>query len=616
MSKRKIAAAEETFPDTPLPSTTEATIDQSKPLLEGNVVRVYGHKFDRRKFNNMFAIELWCFLHEVSPEIGGLGKFGHFRNAVDLWFNSPESKKRFDWHPWAIEMGEAACANKYLAIAGCASSGKTDFAAIWAIINWLASPLNTMVLVTSTSLKDSRKRIWGSIREYFTARPGLPGKLVDSYGLIRLEDPTGEYKGSDRCGIALIAAAEKMEKDAVGKLIGFKNARVLLIADELPELSEAILEAAYGNLSKNPFFQLIGLGNPNSHYDAFGTFARPREGWSSISAESHVWETDRGICLRFDGKYSPNIVAGETLYPYLLTQERYDNDARLFGENSATFWRMVRGFWSPTGISEGVYTESEIIQYHAEPPAIWYGEPIRVAALDPSFTNGGDRTAAMFGQYGKNKDGLFTLSFDEVCLIKEDVTDKNTPRSFQICKQFIDLCESRGIDPKNVALDVSGGGAPFADVLTSLWSNQFYRVNFAGRASDGPISVFDQTKSCDRYANRVTEIWFSGKELIRTGQLKGIFPALAKEMCARLYTSEKSATSKVRVEPKPLMKARTGESPDIADAAFILLDLCRARLRMASADTAGNAPPRSTRGWSHFARKFDVAGRAGRFIRR
>lgn len=616
MSKRKEAAAEETFPNTPARGGSTALVDHSRPIVEGNIVRVYGHRFDKRKFNNMFAIELWCFLHEVTHELGGLGKFGHFKNAVDLWFNAPESKKHFDWHPWAIEMAEEACKNNYLAVAGCASSGKTDFAAIWAIINWLALPLETMVLVTSTSLKDSRKRIWGSVREYFMARPGLPGKLVDSYGLIRLEDPTGEYSGSDKCGIALIAAEKKMEKDAVGKLIGFKNSRVILIADELPELSEAILEAAYGNLSRNPFFQLIGLGNPNSHYDAFGSFARPKKGWASISSEDRRWETDRGICLRFDGKYSPNIMAGETIYPYLLTQDRYDNDARLFGENSATFWRMIRGFWSPTGTSEGVYTESEIIQYKADESTVWYGEPIPVAALDPSFTNGGDRSAAVFGHYGKNKDGLWTLNYDSVEFLREDITDKNTPRTFQIARQFVDLCLTKGVDPKNVAMDVSGGGGPFADVLTSMWSNQFYRVNFAGKASDQPISVFDQTKSCDRYANRVTEIWFSGKELIRTGQLKGVFFTLAKEMCARLYISEKSSTSKVRVEPKPLMKARTGESPDIADAAFILLDLCRARLGMSSVDVAGDKPAKKPHSWRDFVRKYDVAARAGRIMQR
>ena len=272
--------------------------------------------------------------------------------------------------------------------------------------------------------------------------------------------------------------------------------------------------------------------------------------------------------------------------------------------------------WSPTGNSEGIYTEAEILQARAEDPAVWQGEVTLVAALDPSFTNGGDRSAAVFGKLGRNLDGLLTLSFDNVYYLKEDITDKSTPRTFQIAKQFIALCEKKGVTAKNAALDVSGGGAPFADVLTSLWSNQFHRVNFAGKASDMPISTFDQTLSSDRYANRVTELWFSGKELLRTGQLKGIFPELAKEMCARLYISEKSGTAKVRAEPKPQMKARIGASPDVADAAFILVDLCRSKLGLSSAAVAGNAKDRKFIPWKERFRRLDVTGRAGRFIRR
>jgi hypothetical protein len=47
-------------------------------------------------------------------------------------------------------------------------------------------------------------------------------------------------------------------------------------------------------------------------------------------------------------------------------------------------------------------------------------------------------------------------------------------------------------------------------------------------------------------------------------------------MTARLYTTE--GKGRIQVEPKRKMKARFGRSPDRADAAFGLLDLCRERL--------------------------------------
>src|SRR6478752_8243687 len=95
------------------------------------------------------------------------GKAQHFRNIVNAIWNTNRSNKKFIFHPWADRMLEAACKHKFLGIAGCASSGKTDFFAMWAIVNFLAAPSLTTVLVTSTSLKDSRKRVWGSIESYW-----------------------------------------------------------------------------------------------------------------------------------------------------------------------------------------------------------------------------------------------------------------------------------------------------------------------------------------------------------------------------------------------------------------------------------------------------------------
>lgn len=562
------------------------------------------------------TIELIAFTDGWAPEDGGLGKVNHFWNLVEMLWNRPGSPKRFERHPWAERMAEAACEHDYLSVAGCASSGKTDFFAVWGILNYLGDPRHTMVLVTSTSLKDSRKRIWGAIRDYWQAVPGLPGKLVDSLGLIRFEEEG--VTSSDRCGITLIAAEKKREKDAVGKMIGFKNKRVLVICDELPELSEAILEACYSNLAPSArgsgrYFQLIGIGNPNSYYDPFGVFSKPMHGWSSISPMDEEWETEKGYCIRFDGERSPNILAGEELYPWMITQEKIDQAKKDLGPDSLAYWRMMRGFWCPTGGSDGIYSEADIIRNEAEKTPVWLEPPIKVAALDPAFTNGGDRCPLYFGLLGRNQDGLVTLCYDEYVLLSEEVAIKDEPRAYQIVRQFRQHCEDREIPPHNVAFDATGGGAPFGDVVAALWSSEVLRVNFGGKASDMKISALDKKKGSERYVNRVTEIWFSGKEFLRTGQLKGISRDLAKEMCSRTYSTEKTTQMRVKVESKIEMRSRMGKSPDLADAAFILLDLCRQRFGLSSAERPADFGKKRL-GWKHRVRMNDVAGRSGRAL--
>lgn len=524
---------------------------------------------------NELTIELAAFLAGITVEEGGLGKYQHCRNAIDLLWNYEGSAMKFDWHPWAERMIEEVCENKYLSVAGCASSGKSDTFAVYGIVCFIADPVNTRVLVTSTTLKDSRLRIWGRIKEYWNAIPGAPGKLVDSQGMIKYVDPeTGVADESS--GIVLIAGESKKEKESIKKLIGFKRRRVIVLADELPELSPTILEAALSNLDSNPFFQLVGIGNPNSRFDAHGVFSKPKDGWGSVAATADEWETDYGKCIRFDAELSPNITAGKVLYPYLCTEEKLAAKKKELGEDSLLYWRMFRGFWCPTGSAAGIYSEADITQFGADERLVrWTTIADRIAFIDTSFTAGGDRAMAYFGWIGETMSGSKVLVYDsEGVVISESVGD---PKgfSFQVAEKFRDLCKKEQIPVNCVGLDVTGGGAPFADILASVWGAGFHRVLFSGSASSKPVSATDPRPCNEVYANRVSELWGIGVQYIRTGQLKGIGKALAQEMVSRLYTTGNKGV--IEVESKRKMKARTGKSPDEADAAFGLLDLARER---------------------------------------
>jgi hypothetical protein len=75
-------------------------------------------------------------------------------------------------------------------------------------------------------------------------------------------------------------------------------------------------------------------------------------------------------------------------------------------------------------------------------------------------------------------------------------------------------------------------------------------------------------------------MWFVGREYIRSGQIKGIFPALATELCSRSYVTK--ARGKIQIESKSELRKRIGKSPDMSDGAILTLELCRRRLGMAS----------------------------------
>jgi len=227
---------------------------------------------------------------------------------------------------------------------------------------------------------------------------------------------------------------------------------------------------------------------------------------------------------------------------------------------------------------------------------------MRVAGFDPAFTNGGDRSVLYVGSYGKSRDGTTVVSFDKAHLLREDSTKANEPRNFQIARMVKEICEKEGVRPEHLAVDATGAGDPFCDILSELWSSRVFRVKFGEKPTNLPTSAVSPVMANEKFSNRVTELWYVGVEFLRSYQLKGISPDLARELTARKYST--LAGGKLVVEPKKDMKARMGKSPDLADAAFLLLDVCRQRL---GAYAGGKAAVSRGEGWLNQVRKMDVA---------
>ena len=584
------------------------------PVIEATRTK-YGREWP--VLTHDLSIELACYLMGITEDEGGLGRMGHFKEASQYLWGPDNRVKRYIWNPWSEEMLYEALRNKYLSIAGCTNSGKTDFCSVYGIINWLAAPAHTTVLFTSISLSGSRGRIWGTTEEYWQAaqkqfNDQLPGKLVSSIGLIKLESP--ESKMSSRCGLHLIAAEKKKEQEAIGKLIGLKSPRKFLFADELPELSHSIMEAAVSNLdSPGCEFQAIGTGNPNSIYDPHGKFSKPKEGWRSVGINDDKWETDLGCCIRFDATKSPNIVAGEVLYPWLPTAEQIEKKKLELGEESLSFYRMWRGFWCPTGGSETVVSEADIVGYDCEKPVdSWDGNVITIAFLDPGFTNGGDRSILYFGHLGRSRETRkMTLEFTEYVPLFEDTMQKEVSRNFQIVAQFKAECEKRGVSPACAAVDDTGAAA-FGDIVWEMWSRAVTRINFAGKATATRVSAMDKTLASDKYANRVTQICCQTREFIRGNQIRGVGPDLGTEWCARKMVQKKSGLDlRSQVEPKPIMRGRTGKSPDIGDAGNGLLCFAIDKFHF-RADKVEQMRKGENTSWKAFIKRADGVRRAER----
>jgi len=245
---------------------------------------------------------------------------------------------------------------------------------------------------------------------------------------------------------------------------------------------------------------------------------------------------------------------------------------------------MVRAVFFDSDETTGIYTENEITTSKAMHSVQWQSTPVNLCGIDPAFTNGGDRTILYTAKCGYDHSGQYVIEFGKAIHLNDDATNKAVPRTYQIVRQIREHCEKLNIPPENVSVDATGAGAPFCDVLAGEWSNRFMRISFGGKASDKRVSANSKLIGTELYVNRVSELWFVGKELMRTRQVFGVTSDLAQEITGRNYDHVKGSTLRMKIESKPEFKARFGRSPDLADAAFLALDCARQRLGLVAVD--------------------------------
>lgn len=482
------------------------------------------------------------------------------------------------------------------------NSGKTRFGAVWGVLNWVLDPAKTKVLVGSTTKAAAKGKVWGDVTNCYQQidriltgmNMPLPSKWLTAQDKIIYKDAQGM---NTMAGIELVPGAQSEEASSAEKVQGYKAQRMFFVADEFATMSMGLWNTIKSNLFKNPVMDFIGLFNPDSHYDVAGIFCRPIDpkGWDSINIESECWMGAEGFVRRLDGEKSPNAnyLISQAPWRGLISMDMLAADAvRYGGRNTSQFYQMDRGFWPPAGVLDTIYVEAEIDKYQGglESHQIkWLDRPVPVCGFDPAFVHGGDLAIACFGLCGlvedpvsRDKRRVFVVT--DLLILAEDMR-KSEPKVDQMIRQLIQECKNRKIDPKHVAIDETGSIA-LSSLLAREWSNDFLRVQFGSKASDMPISLDNPTPASEEYANRASELWYSGKPLLRSGQFKvGNRPELIREMSLRTY---KRKGDKIAIESKEDMRTRlNGKSPDRSDAVFLALDVCRQRLGLTSKEKPG-----------------------------
>lgn len=550
-------------------------------------------------------IERTCFTQGLSVEQGGLGRYGHFRKwLAPVW---PD----IDWNPWTERVVSGIFDDRYahwnsdrtgisrcVALTGCGAAGKTYGLALAAMGWWRAAPKDSAVILCTTQLQGFRRRMWPVITQLHSCaldeygEPSPVGKLTDSKVKIVFT------KGDDVHGIFGCAVERGELARAVALIRGIHATRVFVGIDELEFTPPAILECI-PNLRKGASmdFTLVVAGNSESKLDPHGMCCEPEDGWNSINVESDQWVTkgvskwaiDSGICLHFDGEKSPNVIPYEgkspgrkTVFPYIYTWEdhlranREPQPGEIPFNQTTVYWHQDRGFWCPAGIKD-VLLEEAMFEAKRGPDEktayekfTFVSRSRSVGFLDPAF--GGDECKVVFGRMGDIDGDRDGLQIDEHLTVSVSATN-NSERDYQIARSVMEMCKARGVEPDGFGCDATGSGRGVHAILCGEWSPEIHRVEFGGAASDRNSGTADMRPADEVYANFVTELWYSVRDFLLAGQMRGFYPDAVIQFCARPY---KMAGRRFQVLPKDECRAvMRGRSPDDADAVAGLLEVCR-----------------------------------------
>lgn len=520
----------------------------------------------------------------------GVSLFHHHREAQRLLW--PED----DDHRWSDLILKTMCEEEITVLCGCGDSGKTYGMSKFVLVDYWCHPDKTFWLVSSTEFRGAEIRVWGWIKQLFNRakdlHKDLPGKVVEYLHTITTEtiDQDGDRARSLQKGIMVIPAKRGGTNVGISAFVGVKSPRLRHAGDEVSLMPPGFLDA-YSNWYGKENFKGIMAGNPLDPSDPLCKAAEPLDGWDNFidTEKTQTWRSkfyDAKV-VALDGRDSPNYDYPQdrkARYPYLIGKKKMDAVAKTEGKDSWKWFSQCVGKPNKNMVTCRVITRQLCEQHHALEECVWEGKNLTsIYGIDPAY-GGGDRCVGGRIEFGMDVSGTQLLKVYPPELIPVSVKVKLEPED-QIAEYVFHRLRQLNIPSENAFYDSFGRGTLGFAFAKVFGSNCPIPVDAGSRPTKRPVRfdlyVEDENgdrrlKRCDEhYQKFITELWFSVRETIESGQMRELPRDVMDEGCLRIY--KVVAGNKTEVEPKEDMMERINRSPDLFDQLAISLEGARQR---------------------------------------
>ena len=493
-------------------------------------------------------------------------------------------------HRWFKLGMEGIVNNKVTCFLGCANASKTYMMSVHALITFFAFPRTSLALISSTDIRSLELRIWGrGIKWLFNRARAryswLAGCVLESKMAIVpdwIEDE-GEVARLINCGICCVPCVSGGRFVGMSKFQGIKppdspgkhDGRLSHYGDESAAMQSSYLDG-YANWQSNDNFKGVQAGNPTDISDPLCLASEPVGGWDSFidNGKTQTWRSrwHDAFCIAFDGRDTPNNDEPKDQFPFLAKSTYVDELIKTYGADSWQVYQQGIGKPSRGMVSNRVITMGLCEQHKAFDNVVWLNTThTRVYAVDPAY-GGGDRCVGMELEFGEDKNGVTILAASDPEIIPIRLNCGMEPEE-QIANYVHSRSKSLEIPPENIFYDSFGRGTLGFSFAKLFGANCPVPVDSGMMPTKRPVR-FDlwvdekngtrRLKTChEHYSKFVTEMWFSTREAIISGQIRNLPRSVAQEGQLRMFRIVKG--NKVEVESKDDMKERIKKSPDLYD---------------------------------------------------
>lgn len=439
-----------------------------------------------------------------------------------------------DAEPWdgQVRIANAVRDHPQVTVRSCHAAGK-DWLAARLALWWTYARGGLVVLTGPTATQVQEILMRGEVRDAFV-RAGLSGSLH-----VNALRPGGE----GRAGILAKTAT------GVSALTGFHESRVLFVVTEAqdPEIDHS-WDAAFA-CTTGEEDRILTVGNPTERSGRFYRAHQPSSGWRSIKiAASDV----------------PNVRAGRTVVPGLLTRRGVERFAREYGEESGFYVSRVLAEF-PEQSEDGLFRREwleKAADLHDDGSLEVEARDRQespVAALDPA-------------RYGPDAS---VLAIREGAVVQKLVVWQGREDTMALVERTRRALTENGFRPRpehppheyhdptpdlrgHLIVDEIGVGGGVCDRLQEL---RFSTEGFnAGRRAN----------ESERFFNRRAEVFWELRKRVEHGELA--LPRdepLFEELLSVRWRP--TGSGQIQLESKRDLKGRIGRSPDRADALAMTL---------------------------------------------